>query len=234
MSKKKPVRKYEKIKNVHNNMMVVTSICLFITVANIVPMIKIGQKIAYNNQLINKKTEANDNLKDNLNNLNKLKKEINVLRTNKMLLLDNNRINSDQNPVRVVADALPDRANSVALGSSLRSKILENGASIKGMTIVADEEEMDEETPYKDLSYSRDSQDISAGTLSFNIELIGNKEKLVSSFYNLERTIRPMQISNLELKGSEGGELTVSIRGQTYFQKKQDFKSLIQRRKLEK
>ncbi len=234
MANKKPLRKYEKIQSVHNNMMTVASICLFITVANIVPMIKIIKKISYNNELISKKEKAKSNLNKNLSTLRVLSDEINVLKTNKMLLLKNNRINEKQNPVRVIADALPDRANSVALGSSLRSKILVNGAAIKSMSIVADEEEMDEEIPYKEISYNKNSHDSVAGVMPFNIELIGNKEKLMNSLLSLERTIRPMHITSIELKGSSDNELVISMNGQTYFQKKQNFVSLMNERELEK
>ncbi len=230
MVKKKRVRKYEKIKEAHKQMMIISSICLFIAAAGVVPLGIIGKQIGYNHRLIAKKEEARQKLNKNYAILKKLSLDVNALRTDKML--KKNTINDEQNPVRVITDALPDRANSVALGSSFTDKIFTEGAAVKSMTPTPDPEELDDESSYNNLSYNKNLKELSEGKIPFSVELIGKYGDIKTSLERLERTIRPIQVNQLELKSSKDAGLTIDIDGQTFFQKKQDFVSLIQERTL--
>lgn len=80
------------------------------------------QMLLFNERVLNEKNITLTTLKANNANIKELESKVRVLDTNKALM--DVRTSTDEQAVRVVLDALPSEANSLALGSSLQNKLI--------------------------------------------------------------------------------------------------------------
>lgn len=113
----------------------------------------------------------------------------------------------DGDNARIVLDALPSKYDFPALTTSLEKLLAGNGFKIDSITGTDDEIAQ---------SASESGGSIAVVEMPFTVGVTTsttNTKQLLSLF---ERSIRPMQISKLSLKGQSDG-VKVSIDGKTYF-----------------
>lgn len=90
----------------------------------------LGQKLIYNERVLAEKETTVAILSANNKIVPELETQVRVLDTNEALALA--RASDEDQNIRVILDALPSDANSLALGASLQNKLL---AGISGLTI---------------------------------------------------------------------------------------------------
>lgn len=164
----------------------------------------------YNNKIIGAKSEANKTLAQNIENAKELKKNVDALIADENL----GKVRADEGDanLRVILDALPTTGDTTTLSNSLVSRIVGpvgikiesvTAGAIDGVTVPTD--------PIVAASGSVEPQ-----PLAFTIGVIGDASATKNALLNLEKTIRPMNVTVLDIKNSSG-TLTTTITGETYY-----------------
>lgn len=173
------------------------------------------QKLAFNQKVINEKNNTVSILTKNNAAVADLEENIRLLDTNEGL--NSAKANPDDKALQVVLEALPADANSLALGSSLQSKLI---AGIDGLTF-----ESLNMIPVAGIETPSDSvvQDASAAEgatqnqIAFNLVVSGDATALKSLLERFERSIRAIDITNLALEQANG-KLTMTIDGHAFYE----------------
>ncbi len=169
------------------------------------------QKLSYNNKIITAKTEANDTLKKNIIAAEQLKKEISTLEVNQDLTAAR-KVPTDSN-TKVILDALPSKEDKAALATSLQQAILaRTNVTIKSIDLFTNSVAA---TELDTQSATATSPDVVSIVFTFEIE--GSYDQIQSTIVDIERTILPIKLTSLTLKGNNE-RMTATFSAETYYQ----------------
>jgi hypothetical protein len=174
----------------------------------------LGQKIWFNEKVINEKSNTVNVLESNLSSAEQLRQSINELNTNQDLMKV--RLSDSSPAVQTVLDALPAKANATALASSLQTKLLTGiqGVNIETITVESGDEGSTDST---DNSEGTDETQGSIG-FTFTVFTNGSDYKVFKQvFERLERSIRPINVTNVTLE-SQGDKISMTVAGVSYFE----------------
>jgi len=174
------------------------------------------QKLSYNERVLGAKQETVSILDSNLVVVNDLKTEVQALDANSALL--SVKANDSDQALQVVLDALPADANSLALGSSLQNKLLsgiEGNFKLKSLEV----------KPVDGIETATNDTVVDAGAatatpnsqINFSFSVEGNQDALRKVLQNLERSIRTIVITRMNLN-TESGVLTMNVEGHGFYQ----------------
>jgi hypothetical protein len=175
----------------------------------IVLIIFLAQNLVYNEKLLAEKNKTISTLDANNAAIPDLQSEVRVLDTN--TALSSAKANEDDQTLRVILDALPSEANSLALGASLQSKLL---SGISGL--VVESLQVDPIVGVESLSDGA-VVDAAGGVTSYEIlfqsAVSGSPEALEQVLQNLERSIRLIDVQTLRIETQGDGQLmTINAR----------------------
>lgn len=175
------------------------------------------QKAWFNEKILSEKSNTASTLVKNNESADELKNQVRVLNTNQALR--DAMLDSEDQPVQVVLDALPSDANSSALGASLQEKLLKgNGLTLEALSVdpVDGVESQDENI-----------QDVGANTgvegentISFRFTVsaaASNPDALRDLLRRMERSIRPINITALGIE-TQGDRLVLEAEGFSYYE----------------
>lgn len=185
----------------------------------IVIAIFLGQKLVFNEKILIEKNKTISVLNADNKVVGDLKTQVQVLDTNTDLASVKAR-DSDQT-IQVILDALPSDANSLALGASLQNKLL---AGVAGLTI--DSLQVDPVVGIESLtsstgtviSTSKSTSGIaSESQITFRFAVSGNPDALKQALTNLERSIRTIDITNLQIE-NQGSTQIMTVQGRAFYE----------------
>jgi hypothetical protein len=162
-------------------------------------------KWQYNNRILGAKYTAIDTLTQNITNAQKLKTEVDSLVAN--IDLASVKTNANDSNLKSILDALPTVSDPAAMATSLQEVIL-NSSGVTIETITVPQETVD--TASAEVPPSPQEMKI-----SFIVS--GSYDKIKALMNDLERTIRPIKVSGLNLSGSDAN-LRATIEATTYYQ----------------
>jgi len=165
------------------------------------------QQWAFNNQVLTAKYTASDTLTKNLNNISSLKDNVNQLVGNSDLAASRNA--DDETNFQVVLDALPTSSDPTALATSIQKVI----APRSGVTLDSVSAPTDTSITTTDTT----TQVNAPAELRYSVVVIGNYQSIQTFLLNLEKTIRPMNVTGLSVIGSDVS-LRATIDFTTYYQ----------------
>lgn len=210
------VRKRAQITQTNRTMFLWIAVASALVGAGIVVSIFLFQRLIYNESVISKKQDTITTLNQNIEAVDSLKQEIRKLDVNSALL--SSRASDEDQAIRVILDALPSDANSLALGASLQSRLLRG---IEGLTI----ESLQVEPVYgvEVISDGGDGSDFSgdsaaSGEITFNFTVSGNQGALKKALVNLEKSLRTISIVSLRIDGQPGGRQEMNIQGRAFYE----------------
>jgi hypothetical protein len=168
----------------------------------------------YNNKLIGAKSRAANTLQTNITNAQSLKAAISNLAA------DQNLASVKTNPgdpnTKGVLDALPTTADSAALATSLQRAIMSpSGVTIDNISV-----------PTTSLSSTQGASTAPATTslqaaspqqMKFSVTVTGSYDQIHNLILDFERTIRPIQIIDFTMTGTDAS-LQANIDAVTYYQ----------------
>jgi hypothetical protein len=213
------IRKRQQIARANRTMFMWVAIVSIVVGIAIVATIFLLQKGWFNERILAEKGKTASTLTDNNKVIEALKEQVRVLNTNEAL--KSSMVSGETQPVQVVLDALPDTANSSALGSSLQEKFL-NGNGLTVETLVVDpvvgvESQVSQNV--QDASRTT-SQNTGANTISFRFSVStpsSNANALKELLQKLERSIRAIDITSLDVE-TQGAKLVLSVQGYAYYE----------------
>ena len=207
------LKKRQEIENAGKTMfmwVVIASIAVSICVVTVQFLF---QQWSYNNKVLGAKYAAVDTLKKNIENSKKLQEEVNGLVSNEALA--SVKTNTGDPNTKSVLDALPSRFDATALATSLQQAILSrSGVSIDSISVPADQAA---DGTTADGSVPVASPDAKPQEMPFNIAVSGSYDKIRSMLLDLERTIRPIKVTDITLEGDDTA-MTATVSAVTYYQ----------------
>lgn len=200
------VKKRQQIKNANQ----MTFIWIMIASAAVVFCLVTAQFLVrqawFNQKVINERAKTQSTLANNIKNYDKLKQSV------EKLVADPNlakvKANESDTAYKVVLDSLPVTNDGTVLGSSLLQIILpKSGASVTSLTAGDATLGVTEVTP-------DDNQ------TPFDFTASSSYGQAAAMLKDLERSIRPISVTELTLQGSDT-TLNVQVKGQSYYEPEQ-------------
>ncbi|HEV7951881.1 MAG TPA: hypothetical protein VGO98_00705 [Candidatus Saccharimonadales bacterium] len=184
----------------------------------IVGAIFLYQKAAFNEKVLDAKSQTASTLRDSNKAVVELENRIRQMNTNQALK-DSMAPNQTQ-PIRVVLDALPAEANSPALGASLQEKFL-NDPALKIESLIPDTiagVESQSDASVEDASATTDVAAVNEVTFRFSVSTdLANTSVLKDLLQKLERSIRAIDITSLKIE-TQGERLLLSAEGRAFYE----------------
>ena len=151
------------------------------------------KRLMHNQTVIAKQGKTIDDIAKNY-------KSIKALSANQHLL--GKKIYNNETALQVILDALPDRANTPALGESLRRIILNvPEVEIEQLSLTkSDEETTPEFAGLSSVAYNTEYSDVKDPSIYFRIKISGTILGLNQVLKNLEKSIRPMFADRIEFQ----------------------------------
>lgn len=212
------LRKRQQIANANRMMFLwVAAISAVVGIA-IVGSIFLYQKAAFNEKVLNIKSTTASTLRNNNKAIPELEDKIRQMNTNQALI-DSMAPNQEQ-PIRVVLDALPADANSPAFGASLQEKFL-NDPALKIESLIVDNVvgiETQESEAVVDASQTTGDTASNEITFRFSVSAdIANVNALKDLLQKLERSIRAIDLTSLKIE-TQGNRLLLSVEGRAFYE----------------
>jgi len=212
------LRKRQLIARANKTMFMWVALASAIVGISAVILFSLAQHLWFNQKVLGEMYKTIDNLKANNKNAEEIKKNVRVLNTNQTLL--GLRVPGEDEPVQVVLDALPARANSAALGASLQSdKLLaQPGIMVESLNV----DPSGDETSSSSSSSATSTTATTENTIQFKFTIIatGGPEaqvKLKSVLQALERSIRGIKLSKVDIE-IQGDKTTMNAIGNGFYQ----------------
>ena len=168
------------------------------------------QRIAFETKVLGEKQNTVSVLEQNKDAVDKLREDIRVLNTN--AALSSARFNENEEPLRVILDALPADNNSLALGASVQELVGRTpGVKLESFQ-VSDDALTETTTDSSSVSDDRSVQQI-AFTMSVSAT---NADDLKDVLKNFEKSIRVIDLDAMTIEQSES-KVTMTITGHGYY-----------------
>jgi hypothetical protein len=201
------------ISKANAQMVAVLAVASFVTVFCLFAAKAVWSNNSYQSRVVTKKELALNTLKKNIETFDDLSKHysaFNETPTNLIGGVNNGTGDNDGSNSKLILDALPSNYDFPALTSSLE-KIL-NDSKLKITTITGTDDQLNQEgTPAA-------TAKIQPVAIPFSFTVGETNYNAVRDLIKkLERSIRPIQIDNIDASGG-GNNMTVTINGHTYFQ----------------
>jgi hypothetical protein len=183
----------------------------------IVASIFLLQKAWFNEKVLAEKSNTASTLVNNNKVIEELKNQVRVLNTNDALR--SAMTPSETQPVQVVLDALPDIANSSALGSSLQEKFL-NGSGLTIESLNVDPVQGVESSGTGNVQDASQSALLGDNQITFRFSVstgVNNASAFKELLQKLERSIRAIDIVSLTVE-TQGSRLILTVNGRAYYE----------------
>lgn len=214
MQKDAALRKRTQIAKASRTMFLWVAIVSVVLGVALVASIFLVQKIIFNERVLAEKAKTVSTLEKNNVNIKKLEENIRALDTNADL--SKVKVNSDDQAIQVILDALPSVANSNALGASIQTKLL---AGIPGLTLVT--LQVDPVLGVETTDPSTQTTTVAAPSgqseITFRFSVSGSETALKAALTNLERSIRTINISSLRIE-SQGTSRLLTVQASAYYE----------------
>lgn len=193
MSNKATTRR-EKITRANSTVFVFTAIAAVVVAFCLVSARSLWNKKSYNDRVIEAKTQARDTVKINLENINKLAEQFPALNS------------SASTNAKTILNALPPEYDYAALASSIESLAQRSGVSFTGAV-------------GQDNSAAAVASAVASSPVEIplSLQVSGNYDEVTSFIQNLEKSIRPISVTNVVYSGSNTS-LRATIQATTYYQ----------------
>lgn len=200
--------KYQEISKANRNMFMWVAAASVVAGFSIVIGIFLLQKVIYASKVINAQESTESRLRQNIANIDTLKKNVRLLDTNQDLMTT--RLKIDDRAIQSVLDALPADANATALASSLQKRLLDvPGVTIESLTV---------DSGLTDDQQVSDVSEVEEIGLSF---VVSSSQSDVNSLrevlLRLERSIRSVHITSLKFD-SQASKRVMSVSAKAYYQ----------------
>lgn len=202
--------KHVQVDKAQSTMLTVVSVAAILTVFSLIACKSLLSQANYQNRVIGLKKQASEQYKKNIEAVNQLVTQYEIFNNEDTNVLGGSRTGSgelDGANGRIVLDALPSKYDFPALTSSLEKIMLTRQASIQTITGI------DDEATQNSASNTPSTPQMINFTIGAATSYAGTKD-IVS---DLERSIRPFVIQQLQLSGKD---TTMSMNAiiDTYYQ----------------
>lgn len=223
MAKKEvALRKHQQIAQTNRTMFLWVAAASVVVGIAIVASIFLVQRVLFKEKILGVKERTASVLEQNNRNIEELKNSVRAVNTNDDLRKV--MIDGQSEPIQVVLDALPNTANSSALGASLQQKLL-NDPALRIETLTVEPVYGVEDTASRTSSSATTGGNAIAFTFSVSTDA-QNPNPLREVLKKLERSIRTINVTKAVVE-RQGNRLSLTCRAEAYYEpeKKVELKS---------
>lgn len=199
------------IDKTNTTIVVTVSVAVFVTVFSLVATKALISQAAYQNRVIGAKKEAVRQLEENIASVDTLNKSYTAFVSTATNAIGGNSDGitpRDGNNAKIVLDALPSKYDFPALTTSLDSLLASQKVQINSISGIDDELAQ---------AANQSSANPQPAPIPFQASVGADYLGVRNVISALERSIRPIQITTLDISGSKN-KLTLSVEAQTYYQ----------------
>ncbi len=193
--------KHLQIDKANQLILVATAITTVIVIFSLVAAQSLLKQMSYQNKVIGLRSTANKQLGDNIKSVTALKTSYDTFENSSESVIGTPDKNS-----KIVLDSLPSKYDFPALATSLDGLIAVSGSSATTITGVDNE-----------AAATQDSINPEAIEIPFELSAKGDFTTAQKLILNMERSIRPLNITALTISGS-GTDLAVKVTAKTFYQ----------------
>lgn len=180
----------------------------------LVGIIFLTQMLLFNERVLQQKNQTIATLAANNSNISALESQIRVLDTNEALI--SSKAKPDDQAIQVILDALPSDANSLALGASLQTKLL-NGIPNLVLNSIQVDPVIGVESLSSSLVVSASPVSGTQNSITFRFSVTGSDASLRQVLQNLESSIRTIDVISLKIE-SQGSDRVLSVEAQAFYE----------------
>lgn len=180
----------------------------------LVVIIFLTQMLLFNERVLQQKNQTIATLAANNSNISALESQIRVLDTNEALI--SSKAKPDDQAIQVILDALPSDANSLALGASLQTKLL-NGIPNLVLNSIQVDPVIGVESLSSSLVMSASPVSGTQNSITFRFSVTGSDASLRQVLQNLESSIRTIDVISLKIE-SQGSDRVLSVEAQAFYE----------------
>ncbi len=206
------IRKRNQITKANRTMFIWIAIASALVGAAVVVGIFLSQQLFYNEQVLLKKQQTIDTLKQNNAVVEDLKSEIRILDTNADLATV--KANPSDQTLQVILDALPSEPNQLALGSSLQNKLL---TGVPGLQPIQ-QLQVDSVDGGTEAAGVVEGEDVVPNSINFRFTVLGTQDALKQVLENLERSIRTIEIVSVRIENQADGSLAMTVSARAFYE----------------
>lgn len=210
MAGRNPSQKQLLINKANSRIVVITSTASFIVVFSLVSSYILFGQLNYQNRVIGKKKEALTQLNTDLESTTELVSQYKAFVSTTQNVIGGDPLGNgdkDGDNAKIVLDALPSKYDFPALTTSLEKLLGDQGVQIQSITGTDDEVAQS----------AAASAAPEVVPIPFQVSVTGNYRNIQKVLKAFDRSIRPIQVMQMQLTGSEK-EMTLTVSAQTYYQ----------------
>lgn len=207
------VRKRQQIQNTNKNIFLWLAVASVIISVSLVALQFLVREFMFNQKIINKKSETNKTLVQNVEAAKVLQNNVNALLADTNLsALKYETENTQTSALSVVLDALPVAGDATAFANSLQAVVLpRSGVSIRELNTVTIED------PGTMTTGAASTATTQAMSLPFTAGFSGKYADVQLALVDISRVIRPINLTDMTIRADDNGLLQVNIAGVTYY-----------------
>lgn len=202
------------------NSTIVAAVCVaaFLVAFSIVAANSLLSRRSYQAKVIATQEKARDQLIDNIEAVDELKKKYSefVTRQENIIKGDSRgRGDRDGDNAKIILDALPSKYDFPALASSLEKILVDRNYTILSISGT------DDEVTYNTEGSAQQQQPVE---MPFEIAASGSYDRMIELLGVFKRSIRPVYIDSVTLSAGGDNGVQLSLQGKSYFQPERSLK----------
>lgn len=202
--------KRQQLKKTNQNIFIWVTVAAVVLAFSIVALQFLIRQGLFNGKIISEQQKTSRALDESKKNFDGLKRNVDGLLADAKL--SSLRANPNDNSLQVVLDALPTSGDPTSFSNSLYNKILSRqGVTINAVTVGEIGGVVDPAAAPVVASAADGAQ-----ALPFNVSFVGNVDQLRNTLMDIEKSIRPMVVRQMNVSVGEG-YLEVTAQGETYY-----------------
>ncbi len=216
MAQVKLSAKHLQISKANTVVVIMVAVAAFVTTFSLVAARAVLAKRSYQSRVIHDKKIADDQLKKNIEAVDKLKASYNAFISNQENIIKGSSTGTgerDGDNAKIVLDALPSSYDFPALTTTLE-KILTTRNLTDG-SITGTDDEVAQKQSAASASAPLD--------IPFQLNANGTYASILDLLKEFELSIRPIQITNIHISGTEG-EIQLDVSAKTFYQPEKQLK----------
>lgn len=209
------LRKRTQISNANRTMFIWVAASSALVSFALVTSFFLSQKLIFNERVLTEKNKTISTLNQNNKVVSELETQVRVLDTNTDL--SSVKANSSDQTIQVILDALPSEANSLALGSSLQNKLLAGIQGLQLLTLQVDPVQGIESLTDGATTQTASASGATDNIITFSFSVSGQQDQLKQVLTNLERSIRTITITSLQIENQQDKQV-MTVQAKAFYE----------------
>lgn len=215
------LNKRQQVQKANKAIFLWVAIAAAIVTLSLVALQFLVRQAIFNAQIIKEKSATNSTLVQNIENAAQLKKNVDALLADDRLA--NVKANESDNNLKVILDALPTNGDTTSISNSLYTQVLNrSGITVEAISVgdpaaaaaVAPVAPAVAPVPVTDVNASAAPAPV---PVPFTVSARGDVVQATNALLDLQKVIRPFNLTNLQITAADDKKLNLSIKGETYY-----------------